>query len=61
MRGSSLPVLTVDHMTGILRMDPDAAKSLRLAIDRMMTSCAGATVADLSVTATTPLQVESVS
>jgi len=38
VRGASLPVLSVDHMTGILRMRDDAAHSLRAAIDRMMTS-----------------------
>ena len=38
VRGASLPVLSVDHMTGILRMRDDAARSLRAAIDRMMTS-----------------------
>ena len=38
VRGASLPVLSVDHMTGILRMRHDAARTLRAAIDRMMTS-----------------------
>lgn len=38
VRGASLPVLSVDHMTGILRMRDDAARSLRAAIDRMMSS-----------------------
>jgi hypothetical protein len=71
VRGASLPVLTVDHMTGILRMDPEAAKSLRLAIDRMLTSCASVEGTELLLAAATtttsssvtsaPLQVEPVS
>jgi hypothetical protein len=68
VRGASLPVLTVDHMTGILRMDPEAAKSLRLAIDRMLTSCATVESTELALAsaattpvASAPLQVEPVS